>query len=886
MRRLTPMWTWRPLVIVVVGSVATGCRCDAPPPASDAAPASAPSAAAPSAETRHETYELIQHAQSCEARHRGVLMDFGTPSARARRAFHVEPIEDVVDAEREGMTVSRVMTSRVSFDVVVDEAQQDTQLTVRAFGGSARSMWAVLDDRRLGTTKLTAGDAKVSDFPVVHAPLAAGTHRVTLGFAGRSRGVTDAYAELDWMRLGPPDEASATYAAPTFRDVITDAVLDGIPRRAFALRAPASLRCPVRVAADGELRAELGFWGDGKGSADFRIVADGEAPTVLSERKLAGGAGATWIPIAIPLKEHAGRVVALELRALESTKGGRVLFGDPAIVRAQVPTSVPAATNVVVVIAAGLDRRAIPPWGATQGLTTFAELARSSAIFSSCRAPSTVAAAAVASILTGLPPHVHALEDPAARLPAVARTLSELMKEGNGRTAMFTSAPTTFAAFGFDSGWDHFEAFSPVKDIEAAASITGAAKWLDTELSETESAKHLVVVHARGAHPPWDLNRDEAAHLPPEEYSGPLDPRRGGVVLSHLRSQKKHKKKLTDEDWTRLRGMITAALVKQDVALGELIAVLKRKKAWDSTLFVLMGDVSPGDPPEVPFDPAGSLGEDRLLVPLLVKFPKGELAAKEVNTLVTDVDVTATILAALRLKHDAGLDLYSVAQGMEPLAGRGLVATLGDQYATRYGHWLLRGGLGKQPMLCQLDVDPACMNDVFADKPIAGWAAWQWTYDSFERATQKRIAPREPASIDPDIGRRAHGLGRHRRLTARCASRRRAISELNDRIDDVGLDIGADGVRLFVVVAGRGFFEIRVLGVEPIVVVRHDVAELVLDQAQDPVVLGVGVAVEIDDPCSIHLRRWRAVRRHSASTRPCRSWGWSWDRSARSRAQG
>jgi arylsulfatase A-like enzyme len=746
-------------VSVLLCGMATACRCGPGHADGDGSGSvSAASAGSDSAAVhtqrpeRLERYDLVAHVAGCEVRHRGVLLDIGTTAARARRAFAVDPFEDVIDKEREGVTVGRVMAARVAFDVVTDEPQEDAQLSVRAFGGAARTMTAVLDDRRLGSVKLVPNEVKVHDFPIAKGTLAAGAHRVTLTFAGRSRGASGAAAELDWLRLGPAEEGSSSYAAPTFKDVIADAVLDGAPRRALALRAPASLRCPMIVAPDTELRADLGFWGDGKGTADVRVLADGESPTVISERKITGGSGATWVPLAIPLKEHAGKLIALELRALESSKGGRILFGDPAIVRPTIAKSVPKASTVVVVVASGLDRRAVPPWGRTPGLGSFAELARTSAVFSSCRAPTTVPSAAVASLLTGLPPSIHGLEDPAARLPGAARIVAERMKESNGRTAMFTSVPTTFGAFGFEAGWDHFETFSPVRDVEAAASISGAARWLDAEIGEADAGRHLVVIHARGAHPPWDVTREEQGRLPPEEYPGLLDARRGGIVLGRLRAHKKHHKRLAEEDWVRLRALVATALAKQDVALGQLIAVLKKKNVWDSTLFVLVGDVAPGDPPDVPFDPAGPLTEDRLLVPLLIKFPGGELAAKEVGALVTTFDVTTTVLSALGLEHGDGLDLYSVAQGFEPISGRGLVATLGDQFSTRFGSWLLRGNIGKAPSLCQLDVDPACTTDVFASRPIAGWAAWQWTYDAFEAASRRRIAAREPASIDPDLG--------------------------------------------------------------------------------------------------------------------------------------
>jgi len=41
------------------------------------------------------------------------------------------------------------------------------------------------------------------------------------------------------------------------------------------------------------------------------------------------------------------------------------------------------------------------------------------------------------------------------------------------------------------------------------------------------------------------------------------------------------------------------------------------------------------------------------------------------------------------------------------------------RYSTRLGSWLLRGELGKKPTLCAVDMDPACVNDVFDEKGFA-----------------------------------------------------------------------------------------------------------------------------------------------------------------------
>jgi hypothetical protein len=703
------------------------------------------------------TADLIALLPSCEVHHRGLSLDVGTPTVDYLRGFSAGPFEDVVNVDREGASFGRVRTRSVAYEFWLEEPQEGLLVSVRIHAGTSRTLSAQIDDKRLGTVRVPPGETRIVSLPAMAGVLPAGRHRLILRFSGKLRAPEEAYAELDWVRLAVADSLPATYAAPTLHDIVTDdVVLGNRPRRSIVLRAPSFLRCPLRVAPNTELRLSLGFWGAGRGQAQVRVLADGEPTVALAERNVNGGPGASWLPLSVDLTPFANRLIALELRVLETTRGGRIAFGDPALAHKAIAARArPSTRTTVLVIGAGLDRRQIPPWGAIGALSALGELARSGAAFGACRAPSSVPGAAVASMLTGLSPDAHGLTDPAARLAEPVRLLSELVKEASGRTAMFTGVPTTFPAFGFNSGWDQYEAVSPVKDLPANEPFTLGARWLDAELGKEDPTPRLLVVHARGAHPPWDVTREEVGKLKPDDYGGPIDARRGAITLANVRARKQRaQRRLSEDDWTRLRELSHAALVKQNQGMVKLIASLRKAGAWDDALFIFVGDVAAGDAPEIPYEPAGPLTEDRLLVPLLVKFPGGQFAGKEVPTAVTSADLARTILHILQLKvppQVTGADLFDLAGGREPLLGRAMVATLGNSYSTRAGMWLLTGEIGKTPRLCQLEVDPACVSDVFDKRVIAGRALWQWTFDAGAmQAPGARKFAREPASIDAD----------------------------------------------------------------------------------------------------------------------------------------
>lgn len=724
-------------------------------PAASAQPA-APEDEAPS--SKPERVDLIDQLARCEIRHRGLSLDLGTDAAAVARGFRLPPFDDIENAERDGKTVARLKDNIVSFDMWLDQTVKDPFIELQLHATQARRMSVALDDRRLGVLKLTPAASAVYRASGYKGELAAGRHVVTLRFSGRPRGVVEPHAELFWLRLGVDDDSSVTYAAPTLRSILSDVAIDNVPKRAIALRAPAAIRCPVVLSKDTKLRVDLGFWGTGTGKASVRILSDDAEPVTLAERKVSGGGGATWIPVSLPLGKHAGNVAILELRALETQRTGRVVFGDPMLLRANEARSVTAAkaTTAIVVVLSGIDRRRVPPWGPKQDYAGLASLARSSVAFGRYRVPTTVPGAVVASMLTGLPPHGHALEDPAARLPAAAHLISEIIKEASGRTAMFTGSPNSFRAFGFDSGWDDFGEVSPVADEPVSRPIDRATSWLENELESKREARRFVFVHARGAHPPWDVPKDDASRLPPEEYGGVIDPRRGGIILSRLRSRRNRAARRMDEvDWIRLRALEQASLLKQDAALEKLIDLLKRKGEWEHTMLIVTGDVAPGEGPEPPFDPAGRLIEEHLYVPLWVHFPNDREAGKESMADVTSVDIATTVMNAFQLAPPVGVegvDLQAAAEGIEPMMGRVLLSTLADHYAARFGQYRLTGQIGRKPQLCKVAVDPACLDDVFGTQPIAAQSAWSWTFFEWLRADKLRAAQREPASIDPDTG--------------------------------------------------------------------------------------------------------------------------------------
>lgn len=759
------VWTrridaWRCLsllgVVLVMASLTTACRCGRELVVGSVSEPSArpgPRAAPPQHLAR---LALLPMLPRCNVHHHGLLLDLGGAAERHSRGFSWGPFEDTEHITTGATTSSRILFKTVAFGFWLDEPLEGAVVGVRGRGGRSSGASVYIDDHRLGSVRLGADDG-VATTGSLSRVLEPGHHTVRLRFFGRADPKADEVATLDWLRIGASSDVVENYAPPTRGDVLEDIALGGEPARALVLRGASRVQCVTRVPEGARVRVKVGLWGSGEGVAEIRARVDGEPPVVLAERKLVGGDDARWLPLDLPLDEFRDRLVAIELVVPELRGAGRMAFGNPELVRDEPkPEPTPRAKQAVVVVLSGLERTSLPPWGTAATLPALADIARSSVVFPGYRTHSTVVGSVMASLLTGRAADVHVVEDPSAALGTTLPTISQVVRQGGGAAGFFTSVPATFAPFGFGRGWDRYEAFSPVSDVAATEPFKHAATFLSDPVLADRSS-HLVVLHARGGHPPWDLSKQEVMELEPAEYSGVLDARRGGVTLAEIRSRSRTtSRRLTSKDWVRLRALQRAALEHQERALARLVTALEKAGTWNDTLFVVMGDVAIGPPPFPPFEAAPPLDETRLMVPLFVRFPGDARAGERPTVRVSTEDIAATLLDGLgfreaRFPH--ARSLYALASAGEALTSLPAVATLGDEYSVRWGNWLIHGVRGRAPALCRLDVDPSCATDVFAKYPIVASGMWRAAFVALaappgKPGEERRVA----ASIDEATG--------------------------------------------------------------------------------------------------------------------------------------
>jgi arylsulfatase A-like enzyme len=668
--------------------------------------------------------DITEDIEACSFGHDGVLVDIGDPAKWLN--LHPGSLRSGTEewVERQGASWLQVRSRAVSttfyYPAVVADAQDaGIYVQARIAPASARSASIAVDGRTIGSFALGKGDSDlVLARPANPVLLATGAHDLTLHFAGGGRSGIEPFADVAWVHVGTGDPGEP-YAAPTVSDALVDVSIGGRSLRAVSLRAPGFARCSGFVPADATLEAWLATQGDGDAEVEARIVRDRHPPVALGSAHVAGG-GTQWEPWSVPVAgvDGAGELASVELVVKRAAKGTRVLFGRPRIVRA-VPLSAPSsptAKGVLLVILGSTPTSALAPWGGPHAVPQLTALAAAGTIGLANRAPSSLGAASVASMLTALPPSGHGLDDVGESVASDATMLEQTCREGGVSTAMFTADPTTGAAFGFARGWDTFVVHDPLEDVPATRVFDEAGAWIGAHASE----RFFVVVDARGGHPPWDATPDELKEMPPAGYVGIIDPHRAAEAIAKVR---RHPARFREDDRARAWALYEHALDEHDRALGQLLGALQAAGRDADTTVIVTADVAANETAAVPFAEPDGLDEPLLATPLAIRWPRSSaLAGRRIEAATSPMDIPRTVLGALGLVAPTafqGNDLATMAEQALLAGQRPVAAMRGERFSVRWGPYVLAGSHDREARMCDLLLDPACIADVRGTSSIA-----------------------------------------------------------------------------------------------------------------------------------------------------------------------
>ena len=308
-------------------------------------------------------------------------------------------------------------------------------------------------------------------------------------------------------------------------------------------------------------------------------------------------------------------------------------------------------------------------------------LARKSILFERAYTSLPRTTQSIASILTGRHPKSHGARGLFSSLPAVNRTLAEILKEAGYETAAVVSNTFLRPGQGFEQGFDLYDNPERRWDANSADEITAAATaWLDQG-------------HDRGAFFLWVHYLDPHwRYAPPPPYDHAFDPEFEGPFTVHadLDAGRFTKGQVIFEDVLparqadHLKSLYDGEIARTDAAIGALLDRLDRVP--HPVLLVLTADhgESLGEH-AYRFAHGEFLYEPGLRVPLLIRLAGRLPEGARIPGLAMNIDIAPTILALLGIDRLQGVEgrplLVAAPRGapaFEPAAGRPLVLAESD----------------------------------------------------------------------------------------------------------------------------------------------------------------------------------------------------------------
>jgi arylsulfatase len=374
------------------------------------------------------------------------------------------------------------------------------------------------------------------------------------------------------------------------------------------------------------------------------------------------------------------------------------------------------------------------------------------------------------SVLTGQYPESHGVWDDDRSLPAEKETLAEMLRVRGYATAGFWSGPYLHPAYGFDQGFDTYEACVNYRiqlNDEGHITNTGHANMysrsgvtdpltgakVDAWLADAPTDRpYFLFVHY------WDPHADYEAPAPYDRF---VDDGYQGRISGHgiMRNQHIHAG-MPEADRRHLMNLYRGEIRWTDWWIGRIVRRLEERGELDRTLLIVVADHG-----EEFFEHGNhghrlNLHGETLRVPLLVRYPPAFAAGVVAGGPASLVDVFPTVAAALGQpagEERQGMDLARVAAGAPP--GRVVFAELqGGEMAVRSPRWKAivdrRTGDGT---LYSLAADPAETRDVRSERADV----WRTLITARQRADPARFAPEgtEPPVLDPETEAELRTLG-------------------------------------------------------------------------------------------------------------------------------
>ncbi len=299
-------------------------------------------------------------------------------------------------------------------------------------------------------------------------------------------------------------------------------------------------------------------------------------------------------------------------------------------------------------------------------------LASECVVFSSCYAPAPWTLPSVVSLMTSTFPCEHGVVLDGQRVGDSLSSLAEWLSQVGYATASFYANPYAGPMSGLDRGFDQCSFhkstdgpilsewlstngatpfFAYIHNIEPHDPFVAPERLVSQFGTVTEAQKRIIgerLLHYRRL-----TRADFAAGRPIGTTDNSAEQEKAIRAISEY----------ADE----INVLYSAAVREADEKVGSVIAALKDQGVWENTLFIVLSDHG-----EEFFDHGGwqhdqSVYEELVRVPLMVRFPQPAVVPREIDRVVSLVDVSPTVL-----------DFVGHLKAMDHCRGRSLLPDLAE----------------------------------------------------------------------------------------------------------------------------------------------------------------------------------------------------------------
>ena len=292
--------------------------------------------------------------------------------------------------------------------------------------------------------------------------------------------------------------------------------------------------------------------------------------------------------------------------------------------------------------------------------------------FTSAFATSSWTTPTVMSVLTSLYPGVHQTTDSSKQLPPEVQTLATILKSNGYATAGFVSNPCIENRYGHSRGFDLYDDYSV--GLDQGANVFGNNDQVSYSAPTSETVNRIALKWLETNHEkPFfmfvfyiDPHYD---YVPPPPYNMAFDPNYSGTIDGRgIASEPRTSVRPGQRDLEHIIALYDGDILYTDSYVGKLLDKFREYHLLDNTLVVVFGDHGDEFYEHGSTAHAHTLYNELVHIPIIMRLPPAMPANKQIDALVSQVDIMPTILDYLGIKNTGimqGLSLRPVIEGKQ-----------------------------------------------------------------------------------------------------------------------------------------------------------------------------------------------------------------------------